>query len=212
MKVSERIYELGDVISFQKNNDPYGDLSNMASKFPLLINNIVFRNNEALYQVCRFPNHPEAQQEIIDQKSPMAVKYKSRSYKHLTRVDWDDIKVNVMRWCLKVKLVQHSEAFGEVLLSTKEKQIVEFSKVDPFWGAKPYNNSKLKGCNVLGRLLMELRENYEIDPSISKRVEPLRIRDFLLLGNQIDTIYPYQETPNIKENENRYKQIDLPFE
>ena len=78
MKVSERIYEIEEVITFQKNNDPYGELSNMASKFPLLINNFLIRNNEALYQVCRFPNHPEVQHEIIDQKSPMAVKYKSK--------------------------------------------------------------------------------------------------------------------------------------
>ena len=117
-----------------------------------------------------------------------------------------------MRWCLKVKLVQHKDAFGEVLISTKEKQIVEFSKVDPFWGAKPYNNSKLKGCNVLGRLLMELRENYKNDPAIFTKVEPLGIGDFLLLGNQITTIYPYNVPFNKQEKEKRHKQIDLPFD
>ena len=63
-----------------------------------------------------------------------------------------------MRWCLRVKLAQNWSAFTKLLLSTGAKAIVEESRKDDFWGAKAIDKSTLVGMNVLGRLLMELRE------------------------------------------------------
>ena len=187
-KPETRIYRLQEAVVFQKNEDAFGHLSNMATAFPVVINGVAIRTNEALYQACRFPDHPEAQQEVIEQKSPMGAKYKSRALKHLTRTDWEDVKVNVMRWCLRVKLAQHWDAFSNVLLATGDRPIVEQSKVDPFWGAKPLPDGTLVGCNVLGRLLMELREAVKKDPGQLQNVPPPAIPGFRFLGELIQTV------------------------
>lgn len=189
-KPEERKYYKQEVIVFQKNEDAFGHLSNMATVFPVVVNNIPIRTIEALYQACRFPDHPEAQREVIEQKSPMGAKYKSRSYKLLTRPDWEEVKVSVMRWCLRVKLVQHWDAFSSVLLATGDRSIVEQSKVDPFWGAKPHPDGTLVGCNVLGRLLMELREEITKNPGQIKAVHPLAIPSFHLYNEPIKAVYP----------------------
>jgi type I restriction enzyme S subunit len=92
-----------------------------------------------------------------------------------------------MRWCLRVKLAQNWAKFSELLLATGDRPIVEESRKDHFWGAKPADAQTLIGINVLGRLLMELREEVKQseDPKILLRVEPLLIPDFLLYSQPI---------------------------
>ncbi|HLH61465.1 MAG TPA: NADAR family protein [Ktedonobacteraceae bacterium] len=113
-----RTYRRNECAVFLKTAEQYGGLSNMAGGYPLLINGVRILTSEALYQACRFPHLPEVQKLIIGQKSPMAAKMKSKPYRKDSRPDWDSIRVHVMRWCLRVKLVQHWENFGELLLST----------------------------------------------------------------------------------------------
>src|SRR5207302_7977815 len=126
--------------------------------FPLLVAGVEWPSTEALYQACRFPHLPEAQEEIPAQASPMTAKMKSKKFRPQTRSDWDDVKVRIMRWCLRLKLAQHRSTFGALLIATGEASIVESSRRDDFWGAVQQEDGKLYGCNVLGRLLMELRE------------------------------------------------------
>jgi type I restriction enzyme S subunit len=161
----------------------------MAGGYPLSINGIRILTSEALYQACRFPHFPEIQKLIIGQKSPMAAKMKSKPYRKDSRPDWDDVRVQVMRWCLRVKLVQHWEKFGDLLLSTGNKPIVEESYRDQFWGAKPTDEETLCGANVLGRLLVELREKLR-DSEAQKIwvVEPPPLADFFLLDRPIGSI------------------------
>ena len=94
-----------------------------------------------------------------------------------------------MRWCLRVKLAQNWEKFSELLLDTGDRPIVEESRKDNFWGAKPTDEFTLVGMNVLGRLLMELRETIKAEKSERLfRVEPLAIPEFKLNGRVIGTI------------------------
>jgi ribA/ribD-fused uncharacterized protein len=162
-----RYYNKNEVISFRKTHDNWGGLSNMAPGYPILLNNIPIRNSEVLYQVFRFPNYPEIQKEILSEVSPMTAKMKSKKYLPISRVDWDKIRVSVMRWVLRVKLVSNFQNFSQLLLNTGDKTIVENSSKDDFWGAC-LKDEIFTGQNVLGRLLMELREeirtlnNYEL--------------------------------------------------
>lgn len=99
------------------------------------------------------------------------------------------MRVKVMRWCLRVKLAQNWSAFSRLLLATGDRPIVEESRRDEFWGAKPVNADTLVGVNALGRLLMELRE--EIKQSNGerlRRVEPLPLEDFMIFGTPIAPI------------------------
>ena len=96
-----------------------------------------------------------------------------------------------MRWCLRVKLAQNYAEFGRLLLATRDRPIVEQSRKDDYWGAKLADESgeTLVGQNVLGRLLMELREKLKGDSEGRlKTVPPLDIPDFLLLGKPIETV------------------------
>jgi len=60
-----RIYKLDDVIKFSKTNEDFGELSNMSSKFPLFINDIIPRI-EALYQAMRYSLLPKAQKKSLN--------------------------------------------------------------------------------------------------------------------------------------------------
>jgi ribA/ribD-fused uncharacterized protein len=163
----------------------------MASGYPLQINGVRILTTEALYQACRFPHMPEVQREIIGQHSPMTAKMKSKPHRKDSRPDWDDVRYKVMRWCLRVKLAQNYEEFGRLLLATRDRPIVEQSRKDDYWGAKLVDETgqTLVGQNVLGRLLMELREKLKDDAEGAlKTVPPLGISDFLLLGKPIETV------------------------
>jgi ribA/ribD-fused uncharacterized protein len=161
----------------------------MAAGFPLQVNGIRFRTSETLYQVCRFPLRPDVQQYIIDEPSPMIAKRKTKPYRHETRPDWDSVRHKIMRWSLRVKLAQHYADFGELLLSTGDRDIVEQSSKDDYWGAHVKPDALLVGQNVLGRLLMELRTRLQSDESHAlKVVEPLSLPDFLILGREIQTV------------------------
>jgi type I restriction enzyme, S subunit len=134
---------------------------------------------EALYQACRYPHLPDLQRTIIEEKSPMAAKMKSKPHRtRNSRADWDQVRVKNMRWCLRVKL------------ATRDKPIVEQSAKDDFWGAKVVDGATLTGMNVLGRLLMELRGEVkqamqQENTDALRRVEPLEIEIFLLYGQPI---------------------------
>ena len=184
-----RTYDRLSSVVFLKTRESFGGLSNMAGGFPLLVNGIHIRTSEALYQACRFPHLPEVQWLIIDQESPMAAKMKSKPYRHDSRPDWNRVRVSVMRWCLRVKLAQNWDDFSKLLLDTGYSPIVEHSRRDDFWGAKPLDERTLLGMNVLGRLLMELRELVKTETQENLlQVEPLPMENFLLGGCPIEPI------------------------
>lgn len=180
-----RQYNIGECISFKKTTEKFGGLSNMAGGYSIVINGIFIRSSEALYQAMKYTNYPEIQMEIINQTSPMTAKMISKKYKEYIRNDWENIKVPIMKWSLRIKLCQNINTFGKLLLETKDLSIVEESKKDKFWGATKINNS-YKGANVLGRLLMELRElfkQYHFDT-----VSPLSLDNFCLNGKEITLV------------------------
>ena len=185
-----REYDYFKSAVFLKTNEEFGAFSNMAGGFSLHVNGVKIRTSEALYQACRFPHLPEIQQEIIAERSPMRAKMKSKLHQQNSRSDWDSVRVKIMRWCLRVKLVQNWNRFRDALLETGDFPIVEFSRRDDFWGAKLMGDRTLVGTNALERLLMELREQIKKEPSNSfQSVEPLPIPDFLLDNRQIEKIY-----------------------
>lgn len=187
-KEKMRIYKLDEVITFSKTNEAFGELSNMSSKFPLFINDIIIPSSEALYQAMRYSLFPKAQNEIIKQVSPMTAKMISKKYHHYSRQDWDFIKLKVMRWVMEVKLSQHWNKLFPILEQTAGKFIVELSHKDQYWGAVNMGNKQLVGMNALGRLWMDLREKYIIPNNKLECVEPLSIAGFRLYDYDIDTI------------------------
>jgi len=186
-----RTYNRRDSAVFLKTTEKWGGLSNMAGGFSLWVNRVPIPTSEHLYQACRFPHMPDVQRVIIEQASPMTAKMKSKPFRSQSRPDWDHVRVRIMRWCLRVKLAQNWQKFASVLIETGERSIVEESRKDDFWGAKPQDDGTLVGCNVLGRLLMELREELKRPTAEAlRRVEPIPLHDFNLYGKPILAVEP----------------------
>ena len=187
-----RIYNINECIVFAKTNEPFGGLSNMASGYPLFVNDNIIPSSEALYQAMRYSLFPQIQHEIISQHSPMTAKMISKKYYAYTRQDWEDIKIKVMRWVLEIKLSQHWTKFSALLDETGDKPIVELSNKDKVWGATKISDTQLSGVNALGRLLMELRENYVrshryiecVNPPVSVAGYRLYDHDISLICNE----------------------------
>jgi type I restriction enzyme S subunit len=149
----------------------------------------VWYSSEALYQACRFPDLPDVQQMIERETSAMAAKMKSKPHRSASREDWPRIRVRIMRWVLRVKLAQHMKRFGAVLLETGDAAIVERSSKDRYWGAVESGDGTLEGQNVLGRLLMELREELRTKPPEELAVVmPPRVENFVLLGRPVGVV------------------------
>lgn len=184
-------YSVNNSCVIYKTKEEYGDLSNMAGGYPLVINDTVIKNSEALFQVCRYPHSPQIQQEILDKASPIIAKRVSKKYRDETREDWEDIKIKLMRWCLKVKSAQHYDKIKSILDLTKSKSIVEKHWRKDYWGTVTDKSdpTKLVGHNVLGKLWMEIREDFK---KKSKKqllaVKALDIDDFLFMGKSIENI------------------------
>lgn len=67
---------------------------------------------------------------------------------------WEEIKEDIMYEGLKAKFTQRKD-LGQLLKSTKEKQLVEASPYDSYWGI----GRNKRGRNRLGCLLMKLRKD-----------------------------------------------------
>lgn len=186
MSLSIRHYKSGECVTFKSTKGQFGALSNMAPNFPIYINHTKFRTSEALYQALRFPEYPDIQHQIILYKSPITAKKFGRQYIELTRKDWNQVRFKIMKFCIEVKLYQNFDRFSEVLLSTGDYPIVEYSDKDKVWGAT-LQNGYYVGTNALGRYLMELRQR--VRNSTFSLTEPnvinMKILDQLIDVNSI---------------------------
>lgn len=123
-----------------------------------------FQTAEAAYQWEKFPDHPQLQEIIRNcQSAHEAYKLAQDSIDFLRR-DWNEVRVAIMRDILRVKARQH-EYVRRKLLATGDRELVENSWRDGFWGW----GEDRAGRNMLGKLWMEIRaelrsqdpENYE---------------------------------------------------
>lgn len=140
-------------IKFYLKGDAYGEFSNFAA-FPFQLDGKQWSTSEHYFQAQKFAE--EAYQEKIRKaNSPMTAARLGRSHEVPLRGDWELVKVEVMRRAVRAKFEAHEE-LTNLLLSTGNEQIVENAPRDDFWGCGATGNGK----NWLGRILMELREDF----------------------------------------------------
>lgn len=183
---SVRQYDKINSIVFRKTTEKFGGLSNMASGFPILWGSIRIKSSEALYQSLRYPNHPDIQQKIIIENSPMTAKMISKKYYSYTRPDWMDVRYKLMRFCLELKLIQNWEMFYPLLKATGKKNIIEYAPEGKDWGAAEKGDI-YEGVNALGRLIMELRENYVFN-EMPERIYIPEISDIRVLNIDVNEL------------------------
>jgi ribA/ribD-fused uncharacterized protein len=147
-------------IRFTAVNEPYGWMGNMYAA-PINYEGETWLTSEALFQALRF-NDKEIRELIRIKKSPMAAKMVAKSHREAMVVaPMSEEDLGNMRLCLRLKFSQHPN-LRERLLRSGDHTIFEDVSARKgarhrFWGAVMINNT-LEGENMLGRLLMELRE------------------------------------------------------
>ena len=151
--------------SFCKADGEWGILGNFG-RTPLVVDGVTLKNSEQLFQLMKFKDE-EPVKAVYQAGNP---KYPAKKWETThRRSDWGEMIVDVMKFCLTLKY-QQSEAFRSTLLRTKGLFIVEDQTTFPkktadTWGAKLVGNEYV-GPNLLGRLLMELRDNGELKYSL----------------------------------------------
>lgn len=135
-------------------------LSNFSS-FSILWDGVRFDTSEHLYHWLKFittPNGvglglaPLIAREILNAPSAHEAFKIAERNRDQRRGDWDDVKVGFMRQIIRTKAEQH-EYVRRKLLATGDRELVENSWRDDFWGWGPSRD----GQNMLGRLWMEVR-------------------------------------------------------
>lgn len=126
-------------------------LSNF-SAFSLRWKGLRFDTAEAAYHWEKFPQSPGIRDEIWCASSAHEAFKLAERNKAWRRPDWDQAKVILMRDILRAKAAQH-EYVRRKLLATGERELIENSWRDDFWGWGPNRD----GQNMLGKLWMEVR-------------------------------------------------------
>jgi ribA/ribD-fused uncharacterized protein len=144
------------VIHFYSVSAEYGEFSNFAA-FPISLKGKVWPTSEHYFQAQKFAGteHVEA---IRKTRSPMIAARMGRDRKKPLRRDWESVKDNIMRDAVRAKFMQHPELLS-LLLATGDAKLVEHTTNDSYWGDAGDGSGK----NMLGRILMELRDQLRQD-------------------------------------------------
>ena len=103
----------------------------------------------------KFPEREGHQERIRLDHCPRKAK-KYRQDRDGFREDWGDVKDEVMYSALEAKFTQHPD-LTELLYATGKAYLVEHTRGDKYWADGGDGGSGEKGKNMLGKLLVKLR-------------------------------------------------------
>ena len=112
---------------------------------------IIFKTVEHYFHAQKFPEK-EFFEMVLNATTPEEAFRIAKIYKPIRRKDWHSIKENVMYEGIKAKFSQHND-LKKLLLLTGQKEIIEMSDTDYFWGL----GKEGTGQNKLGIILMKIR-------------------------------------------------------
>jgi len=138
-------------INFYSVNAKYGCFSNFSND-QVYVKGKTWKTSEHYFQAQKFAG-TKFELEIAKCKSPMEAAEMGRDRSLPLRKDWESVKNNVMREVLIMKFWQNENCKKE-LLSTGDESLVEHTDKDSYWA----DGGNGKGKNMLGQLLMEVRQ------------------------------------------------------
>lgn len=117
---------------------------------PVTIDGITYQNNEAAFQA----------QKVFGEERLKFQDISAKDAKHLgrrvrLRPDWEEVKVDLMRKIVKAKFEQNQDLMTS-LLKTEGEVLVEGNT----WGDRTWGVSGGVGQNLLGKILMDVREEF----------------------------------------------------
>lgn len=122
---------------------------------PFLIDGVRWPTSEHYFQAQKFQG-TEYEEEIRKLPTPKEAAKRGRDRSLPLCKNWEDIKIGVMAKALRHKFsLNCNPGLLKFLLETGNEEIVEDAPWDSYWGIGSGD-----GKNMLGKLLMELRNGY----------------------------------------------------
>ena len=155
-------YPAEQCVIVHKIDEEWGVFSNF-SHTTIVVDGVSFKCSETLFQLMKFKDE-DAVKEVYRSNNKRMAKHWEKTHR---REDWGKMVVDAMKYCLMRKFEQ-SEDFRNELERSRGKFIVEDqtsfkNKKEPdAWGVK-LKDDHYVGPNLLGRLLMELRDTGRLE-------------------------------------------------
>lgn len=160
--------ETTNSIYFWRENNKYGFLSNFYFSIFIDSYNIKYICSEQYFmaQKCLLfdKENTKLYKQIMETKIPYIIKRLGRQVRNFEQKKWDTEKYNIMKNAIRYKFNQN-KIIRKKLLLTCDKNLYEASKFDKTWGigidcetAKNLDEASYPGQNLLGKVLMEIRE------------------------------------------------------
>lgn len=130
--------------------DEYYFLSNFSS-YPVEYDGIRYDNSEAAFQAQKCKDYKDR----LQFGSLNSSEAKKLGRKVSLRPDWEDVKVQLMREIVYAKFEQNDD-IREKLLLTGDEYLQEGNT----WGDRVWGAVNGVGANLLGQILMEVREHF----------------------------------------------------
>ena len=156
-------YPAAECVRIHKIDEEWGVFSNFGHT-PIVVDGVVFDTSERLFQLMKFKDEEAVRAIYYKKGNPkMPAKHWERTHR---RDDWGRMIVDAMKFCLTQKYEQCGD-FRNELERSKGKFIVEdqtsFTKKNPDAWCVKLQGDNFVGPNLLGRLLMELRDNGKLE-------------------------------------------------
>ena len=140
-------------LHFYHHTDVFGEFSNFYSS-PIELDGRVWPTIEHYYQAQKFISNETHVHNVLQSPTPIQALLYSRKHRSAIRSDWEQVKNEVMLRACMAKFEQHLW-LQVLLLSTGNRQLVEHTKKDVYWG----DGGDGSGRNQLGITLMQVRDN-----------------------------------------------------
>jgi predicted NAD-dependent protein-ADP-ribosyltransferase YbiA (DUF1768 family) len=130
------------------------------AKSTIVIDGVTFKCSETLFQIMKFTDK-EVVQDVYKRNNKKWAMHWEKEYR---RDDWPQMIIDALKFCLQMKYEQCDE-FRKELERSQGLFIVEdeTGRRSTSYGVQLKDSCLYEGSNLLGRLLMELRDNGKLE-------------------------------------------------
>jgi N-glycosidase YbiA len=140
-------------LHFYHLNEPFGEFSNFYPS-PIELDGHTWSTTEHYFQAQKFIADETHFHNVLQLPKPREAFLYPREHRSAVRSDWAQVKDGIMLTACMAKFEQHLW-LRELLLSTGNRQLVEHTTKDSYWG----DGGDGSGRNQLGITLMQVRSN-----------------------------------------------------